>query len=107
MNHPGEIAQLAAWAAPTVAVVNNAQREHQEFMQSVEAVALENGAVLQALPVDGWAVFPASDAHQSVWRNMAAKHRVMDFGTEKASVKVLGAVGCCVCKHRRVWWIAV
>ncbi|MFY8191856.1 MAG: UDP-N-acetylmuramoyl-tripeptide--D-alanyl-D-alanine ligase, partial [Limnohabitans sp.] len=55
MNHPGEIAQLAAWAAPTVAVVNNAQREHQEFMQSVEAVALENGAVLQALPVDGWA----------------------------------------------------
>jgi len=34
MNHPGEIAQLAAWAAPTVAAVNNAQREHQEFMQS-------------------------------------------------------------------------
>ena len=91
MNHPGEIAQLAAWAAPTVAVVNNAQREHQEFMQSVEAVALENGAVLQALPVDGWAVFPANDAHQSIWRNMAAKHRVMDFGTKKASVKVLQA----------------
>ena len=88
MNHPGEIAQLAAWAAPTVAVVNNAQREHQEFMQSVAAVALENGAVLQALPVDGWAVFPASDAHQAVWRSMAANHRVMDFGTTDASVKV-------------------
>ena len=88
MNHPGEIAQLAAWAAPTVAVVNNAQREHQEFMQSVEAVALENGAVLQALPVDGWAVFPASDAHQTVWRSMAAKRRVMDFGTTDASVNV-------------------
>ena len=39
MNHPGEIARLAAIAAPTVALVNNAQREHQEFMHTVEAVA--------------------------------------------------------------------
>ncbi|MES3016029.1 MAG: Mur ligase family protein, partial [Pseudomonadota bacterium] len=31
MNHPGEIAALAALTAPTVALVNNAQREHQEF----------------------------------------------------------------------------
>ena len=49
MNHPGEIAQLAAIAAPTVALVNNAQREHQEFMASVEAVARENGSVIEAL----------------------------------------------------------
>ena len=35
MNHPGEIAQLAALAAPSVALVNNAQREHQEFMATV------------------------------------------------------------------------
>ena len=48
MNHPGEIAPLAAIAAPTVALVNNAQREHQEFMDGVEAVARENGAVLEA-----------------------------------------------------------
>ena len=39
MNHPGEIAQLAAIAQPTVALVNNAQREHLEFMATVEAVA--------------------------------------------------------------------
>ena len=91
MNHPGEIAQLAAWAAPTVAVVNNAQREHQEFMQSVAAVAEENGAVLNALPANGWAVFPASDAHQSVWRGMASQHTIMDFGTTSAAVHVLQA----------------
>ena len=46
MNHPGEIAVLSHIAQPTVALVNNAQREHQEFMASVEAVALENGAVI-------------------------------------------------------------
>ena len=50
MNHPGEIAQLGGVAAPTVALVNNAQREHQEFMANVEAVARENGAVIAALP---------------------------------------------------------
>ena len=39
MNHPGEIAYLAELVRPTVALVNNAQREHQEFMQSIEATA--------------------------------------------------------------------
>ena len=32
MNHRGETPELAAIARPTVALVNNAQREHQEFM---------------------------------------------------------------------------
>src|SRR3546814_13669737 len=45
MNHPGEIALLAAVAQPTVALVNNAQREHTEFMHPVQAVAVENGWV--------------------------------------------------------------
>ncbi len=49
MNHPGEIAELACIAQPTVALVNNAQREHQEFMHTVQAVAEENGSVL-AMP---------------------------------------------------------
>lgn len=71
MNHPGEIARLAAIAAPTVAMVNNAQREHQEFMHTVEAVARENGSVLQALPGDGVAVFPGDDEYTELWRGLA------------------------------------
>jgi UDP-N-acetylmuramoyl-tripeptide--D-alanyl-D-alanine ligase len=80
MNHPGEIARLAAIAEPTVALVNNAQREHQEFMHTVEAVARENGAVLQALPADGTAVFPGDDEYTALWRELAGAHRVLTFG---------------------------
>ena len=67
MNHPGEIAYLADIAQPTVAMVNNAQREHQEFMATVEAVAEENGSVFRALPADGVAVFPAGDEFTMLW----------------------------------------
>ena len=79
MNHPGEIARLAAIAAPTVALVNNAQREHQEFMHTVEAVARENGAVLQALAPNGVAVFPGDDLYTDLWRGLAACD-VITFG---------------------------
>ncbi|WP_198968978.1 UDP-N-acetylmuramoyl-tripeptide--D-alanyl-D-alanine ligase [Xylophilus sp. ASV27] len=79
MNHPGEIAVLAHVARPTVALVNNAQREHQEFMHSVEAVAHENGAVLTALPADGTAVFPADDAFTPLWRSLAGARRSLTF----------------------------
>jgi UDP-N-acetylmuramoyl-tripeptide--D-alanyl-D-alanine ligase len=82
MNHPGEIAVLAAMAAPTVALVNNAQREHQEFMASVEAVARENGSVIEALAADGVAVFPAGDEHTPTWRSIAGRRRVLTFGLD-------------------------
>jgi len=79
MNHPGEIATLAALAQPTVALVNNAQREHQEFMPGVEAVARENGSVLAVLPPDGVAVFPADDTYSELWQQIAGTRRVLRF----------------------------
>src|SRR5204862_7785563 len=53
MSHKGEIANLAGIARPTVALVNNAQREHLEFMRSVDEVAVENASVYVALGDDG------------------------------------------------------
>ncbi|MDX3896018.1 bifunctional UDP-N-acetylmuramoyl-L-alanyl-D-glutamate--2,6-diaminopimelate ligase MurE/UDP-N-acetylmuramoyl-tripeptide--D-alanyl-D-alanine ligase MurF [Pusillimonas sp.] len=82
MNHPGEIALLTAMARPTVALVNNAQREHQEFMHTVEAVARENGSVFNALPEDGVAVFPGGDAYTDLWRELSQGRRVLSFGLE-------------------------
>lgn len=80
MNHPGEIAVLAEMAAPSVVLITNAQREHQEFMHSVEAVARENGAAIEALPDDGVAVFPGDDAHCGIWEAQAGSRRVLRFG---------------------------
>ncbi|MGI4847605.1 MAG: UDP-N-acetylmuramoyl-tripeptide--D-alanyl-D-alanine ligase [Janthinobacterium lividum] len=83
MNHPGEIARIAAIAQPTVALVNNAQREHQEFMASVEAVARENGAVLAALPDNGIAVYPADEPYTALWRALAkssGQRKILTFG---------------------------
>ncbi|MET0983190.1 MAG: UDP-N-acetylmuramoyl-tripeptide--D-alanyl-D-alanine ligase [Telluria sp.] len=84
MNHPGEIARLAAIAQPTVALVNNAQREHQEFMHTVEAVAQENGSVFAALPADGVAVYPGDDTYTALWQGLAAACRSITFGLDQA-----------------------
>ena len=80
MNHVGEIESLARWVAPRVALVNNAQREHQEFMGSVHAVAEENGRVLQALSAGGVAVFPMDDEFEPLWSQMAGSHAICRFG---------------------------
>jgi UDP-N-acetylmuramoyl-tripeptide--D-alanyl-D-alanine ligase len=85
MNHPGETDVLAKIALPTIALVNNAQREHQEFMATVEAVALEHASVIHALPADGVAVFPADDAYAGLWRTAAMGNRIIDFALEDAS----------------------
>jgi UDP-N-acetylmuramoyl-tripeptide--D-alanyl-D-alanine ligase len=89
MNHPGEIARLADIAAPTVALVNNAQREHQEFMASVAAVAEENGAVLKALAAEDCAVFPADEEFTPLWQGYAGQRRMLSFGLTNAA-----AVSC-------------
>lgn len=91
MNHPGETAELAKIAAPTVAVINNAQREHQEFMRSVADVAEEHASLIAALPRDGIAVINADDDHAGVWRKTAGTRTVRDFGFDaKAAV----SAGC-------------
>lgn len=71
MNHRGEMARLADWTRPTVALLTNAQREHQEFLRGVEETARENGLVIAALPESGTAVYPADDACADIWADLA------------------------------------
>lgn len=93
MNHPGEIAGLADMTQATVALVNNAQREHLEHMATVEAVAQENGEAIKALPANGVAVFPAHDEYSPLWKDLAGKRACMRFSmtdnaAEKAEVQL-------------------
>ncbi len=61
MNHAGEIAPLAEMAAPRMGIVTNVGRAHIEFLGSREAIAVEKGALLRALPRDGTAILPHGD----------------------------------------------
>src|SRR5438132_563811 len=83
----GETASLASIAQPTIAIINNAQREHQEFMNSVAEVAAEHAAALNALPQDGVAAINADDGYAAFWREVVGRRNaesaaisVRDFG---------------------------
>ncbi|EHY31986.1 Mur ligase family protein, partial [Sutterella parvirubra] len=93
MNHPGEMGLLARWIAPSVAVVTNAQREHQEFLSGVRETAYENGLLIAALRDPGIAVFPKADPCADVWASMAAAKNVstITFGFEEDWAKELEA----------------
>ncbi len=88
MNHPGEIARLAALVQPQVVLVNNAQREHQEFMADVEAVARENGSAIAALPSGGTAVYPADDAFAPLWHAIAGARPQCTFALDGTAADV-------------------
>ncbi|MCL2871550.1 MAG: UDP-N-acetylmuramoyl-tripeptide--D-alanyl-D-alanine ligase [Betaproteobacteria bacterium] len=87
MNHRGETRALATWTHPDVAVINNAQREHQEFMKSVEEVAREHSDVLEALKPQGCAVINGDDVYASFWEQRARElgRKVCRFGTEESA----------------------
>lgn len=82
-NHPGEIAYLTRLALPEVALVNNAAAAHLEGLGSVEAVARAKGEIFAGLKEGGIAVINADDEFAALWRGLAAKHRVVDFGLER------------------------
>jgi UDP-N-acetylmuramoyl-tripeptide--D-alanyl-D-alanine ligase len=92
MNHPGETAQLAAIAQANIALINNAQREHQEFMATVAAVAEEHADAIRGLPNDGIAVFPVDSEFANVWRQAANGRQVIDFVLSSTQTKTSASV---------------
>ncbi len=57
----GEIAELAALAPPSVAVVTTVQPAHLDTFGDLERIAWEKGALVRALPADGLALLNADD----------------------------------------------
>lgn len=60
-NQPGEIAYLAALAAPTVGVVTTVAEAHTELLGSLEGVREEKAALVRAIPAGGTVVLNADD----------------------------------------------
>jgi UDP-N-acetylmuramoyl-tripeptide--D-alanyl-D-alanine ligase len=68
-----------------VALINNAQREHQEFLHGLEAVARENGSVIEHCHADGRIVLPVADAFTPLWRRLAGAREVWTFGLDETA----------------------
>jgi UDP-N-acetylmuramoyl-tripeptide--D-alanyl-D-alanine ligase len=83
-NQPGEIAALAAVAAPTVGVVTTVAAVHTEFLGSIEGVREEKAALVRAVGAAGRVVLNADDARVAgMARDTTA--RVITFGRAAAA----------------------
>ena len=90
MNHPGEIAPLAAMAAPEVGVITNIGVAHIEFMRSRAAIAQEKGMLAEALPATGFLVLNAGDEFsESIARRSPAKTVTTGIGKGDLSATLL------------------
>ena len=89
MNHSGEIAPLAAIAAPQIGIITNIGTAHIENLGSREAIALEKGALAEAVPADGTVILNAGDDFTP---SIAARcrARVLTAGIEAGDVRVAG-----------------
>ncbi|MDX2234569.1 MAG: UDP-N-acetylmuramoyl-tripeptide--D-alanyl-D-alanine ligase [Hyphomonadaceae bacterium] len=86
MNHRGEIAPLAAFVAPHVAVVTTIAPAHIEALGSLEAIAEEKADVYAGLTPDGVAVVPFDAPMASILINRAEERArtVVRFGRDPA-----------------------
>ena len=89
-NAPGEVAALAALAAPTVGIVTTVAAVHTEFLGSLDGVREEKAGLVRALGADGIAVLNADDARVA---GMAGdtRARVVTYGRAgSAHVRAVG-----------------
>jgi len=78
-NHPGDVAQLANFAVPSIGIVTNAGAEHLEGFGSLEGAARAEGELFAALTHEGVAVLNADDEFAGLWRDMTVA-RIVTFG---------------------------
>ena len=89
-NAPGEVAALAALAAPTVGIVTTVAAVHTEFLGSLDGVREEKAGLVRALTADGVAVLNADDPRVA---GMArdTRARVVTYGRGgTAAVRAVG-----------------
>ncbi len=80
-NGPGEIAHLASIARPDVGIVTTVGAAHLAGLGTVEGVAVEKGALVRALPEDGFCVLNADNPWTRSMRR-EARCRVLTFSLD-------------------------
>jgi UDP-N-acetylmuramoyl-tripeptide--D-alanyl-D-alanine ligase len=83
-NAPGEIAMLASIGRPAIGVVTLVAPAHLEGLGSVEGVAEEKAALVDALPQEGLAVLNADDPRVVAMAGRC-RGRVVTVGREKSA----------------------
>lgn len=91
MRGPGQIAELAAIAEPTIGVVTNVGKSHIELLGSQENIAKAKGELPAALPATGTAVLNQDD-----WRVAAmaklCRGKVIGYGTSVGAAVRAGEI---------------
>ena len=82
MNHPGEIALLAALAVPGAALITNAGSAHLEGLGSLEAIASEKASLGFALRA-GEPLFAGADSPRLLAALAGVKARLVTYGFAK------------------------
>lgn len=83
MNHPGEIAPLAAMVRPDVAVITAIAAAHTAFFESLGGIADAKAEIFEGMPTNGVAVLPRDDPHfERLGEHVrqAGLTRVLSFG---------------------------
>ncbi|MEN7343954.1 MAG: UDP-N-acetylmuramoyl-tripeptide--D-alanyl-D-alanine ligase, partial [Pseudomonadota bacterium] len=80
-NHHGEIAEMAAWVKPDIAIITNAGPAHLEGFGSIEGVAHAKGELFESLDENGIAVINADDPYAPLWHDLAAPASTVSFGS--------------------------
>ena len=95
MNHSGEIAPLASFVKPHVALITTIAPAHIENLGTMEAIADEKSQIFSGLVDGGTAVIPADSEYtdRMVAHARALGVKIVTFGrSEKADVRLLDAI---------------
>ena len=84
MNHPGEIAPLAALARPHIAIVTTVVAAHLEAFDNVDGIAREKAAIFTGLQPGGTAIFNGDIETADILATAAlqAGARALTFGAQ-------------------------
>jgi UDP-N-acetylmuramoyl-tripeptide--D-alanyl-D-alanine ligase len=87
MNHAGEIAPLAAMAAPQTGIITNIGTAHIEFLGSRENIAREKAALAESIPASGTVILNATDDFTPLIRSLCSAH-VITAGVGSGDIRV-------------------